>query len=213
MELIAHRGIPRLARENTLDSFALALDANADGIELDVHVSADAIAVVHHDDVLGNSPIAELPAAELGRAGVPTLAQVCRLVGMRAQLYVEAKASLSAAAIVECLTAHHVRAAVHSFDDRVIRTVRTLAPGLPVGLLLSSEVSDPAGLALGHGVRDLWPLATTIRATLVDEVHRVGARVIAWTVNDLAQARALAALGVDGICSDDIRRLRDALAR
>ena len=33
---VAHRGMPRRARENTLAGFALALDAGADGIELDV---------------------------------------------------------------------------------------------------------------------------------------------------------------------------------
>jgi glycerophosphoryl diester phosphodiesterase len=215
MELIAHRGIPRLARENTLDSFALALEAGADGIELDVHISADAVVVVHHDDMLGNSgaPIAELSAVELARSGIPSLAEVCRLVATRARLYVEAKAPRSAAPIVECLAAHEVRAAVHSFDDRIIRAVRTLAPGLPIGLLLSSEVSDPAAIALGHGVRDLWPLAATIAAKLVTEVHRVGARVIAWTVNDEEHARALEMLGVDGICTDDVRRLQPALLR
>src|SRR5690349_17048621 len=49
---IAHRGMPRLARENTLPSFALALEAGADGLELDVHATRDGVVVVHHDAVL-----------------------------------------------------------------------------------------------------------------------------------------------------------------
>jgi glycerophosphoryl diester phosphodiesterase len=42
---------------------------------------------------------------------------------------------------------------------------------------------------------------------LVERVHEVGGRVIAWTVNDPEAARSLAALGVDGLCSDDVRLL------
>ena len=41
--------MPRQARENTLASFALAIDADADGIELDVHATADGHLVVCHD--------------------------------------------------------------------------------------------------------------------------------------------------------------------
>src|SRR5687767_7507148 len=48
-EVIAHRGLPRMARENTLSSFALAIDAGADAIELDVHATREGVVVVHHD--------------------------------------------------------------------------------------------------------------------------------------------------------------------
>ena len=60
--LIGHRGAAAEAPENTLVSFARALDAGADALELDVHLSADGIAVVHHDATLerttdGRGPI------------------------------------------------------------------------------------------------------------------------------------------------------------
>jgi glycerophosphoryl diester phosphodiesterase len=42
---------------------------------------------------------------------------------------------------------------------------------------------------------------------LVDRVHAAGGRVIAWTVNDRDAASDLIALGVDGICTDDVRLL------
>ncbi len=206
--------MPRLSRENTLASFLLAIQAGADGIELDVHVSADAVVVVHHDPTLPGTAerrLAEHSAAELARYGIPALDDVCELVGDRAALYVEAKAPYSAAPIVECLTAHQVRAAVHSFDQRVVYAVRALAPGLPVGLLVSNAVADPALVAREHAVRDLWPAREIIDAQLVTAVHDVGARVIAWTVNDFDDARRLRALGVDGMCTDDVRALREVL--
>jgi glycerophosphoryl diester phosphodiesterase len=207
--------MPRLARENTLQAFQLALQAGADGIELDVHVNVEADVVVHHNATVGSlgaAPITQLSTAELRGAGVPTLDEVCELVGDRATLYVEAKAARSAVAIVECLTAHDVRAAVHSFDATVIALVRTLAPMIPIGLLLDSNSNTQISeLVVDHAIRDFWPNRKLIDASLVERAHAAGARVIAWTVNDAAEARRFRDLGVDGLCSDDVAALRSAL--
>ncbi len=207
--------MPRLARENTLTSFDLAMQLGADAIELDVHVSADAVVVVHHDAELpdaAGTPISSLSAVELVKHGVPTLDDVCDLVGDRVVLYVEAKAPRSASPIVECLTGQRVRAAVHSFDYQVVDAVRSLAPGLPVGLLLANRDADALALARQHAVRDVWPAVDLIDARLVDSLHAEGARVIAWTANNENDARRLHELGVDGLCTDDVRAIRAALA-
>lgn len=49
---IAHRGGSGLWPENTHEAFAHAIEAGADGIELDVHLSRDGVLVVHHDESL-----------------------------------------------------------------------------------------------------------------------------------------------------------------
>jgi glycerophosphoryl diester phosphodiesterase len=100
--VFAHRGGCALGPENTLAAFDLGLAAGADGLELDVHLSADGIAVVHHDATLdrttsASGPIVSRTAAELARidagcrfadrgafpfrnqgVGIPTLADVLR---------------------------------------------------------------------------------------------------------------------------------------
>lgn len=48
-DIIGHRGAAGLAPENTLAAFARACAVGVDGIELDVHLSADDQLVVHHD--------------------------------------------------------------------------------------------------------------------------------------------------------------------
>jgi glycerophosphoryl diester phosphodiesterase len=48
-ERIGHRGASKEFRENTLPAFQRAIELGADGVELDVHVTADGVAVVHHD--------------------------------------------------------------------------------------------------------------------------------------------------------------------
>src|SRR5436190_11368898 len=70
--VFAHRGGSALAPENTLAAFELGLRAGADGFELDVHLSADGVLVVFHDDTLDRTTnatglVAARTAAELAR--------------------------------------------------------------------------------------------------------------------------------------------------
>lgn len=70
-QVFAHRGGCALGPENTIAAFDLGLAAGADGLELDVHLSADGVAVVCHDGTLdrttdGSGAVAALTAAELG---------------------------------------------------------------------------------------------------------------------------------------------------
>jgi glycerophosphoryl diester phosphodiesterase len=70
--VLAHRGGCALGPENTLAAFDRGLAAGADGLELDVHLSADGVVVVHHDETLdrttnASGPVASRTAAELAR--------------------------------------------------------------------------------------------------------------------------------------------------
>jgi glycerophosphoryl diester phosphodiesterase len=70
--ILAHRGGCALGPENTLAAFDRGLEAGADGLELDVHLSADGVPVVHHDATLDRTtshagPIAARTAAELAQ--------------------------------------------------------------------------------------------------------------------------------------------------
>jgi glycerophosphoryl diester phosphodiesterase len=100
--VFAHRGGAALGPENTLAAFDLGLAAGADGIELDVHLSADGVPVVHHDSTLerttnASGAVAARTASELARVdagyqfelagrhpfrgqqiGIPTLVDVLR---------------------------------------------------------------------------------------------------------------------------------------
>ena len=99
--IVAHRGGAGVAPENTIPAFDRGLALGADGLELDVHLSQDGVAVVHHDFLLDRTtdatgPIAAKTVAELARvnacagfvragrpwdggpAGIPTLRDVLR---------------------------------------------------------------------------------------------------------------------------------------
>ena len=70
--VFAHRGGCALGPENTIAAFDLGRDAGADGLEFDVHLAADGVVVVCHDDTLerttnATGPLSSLPAADLAR--------------------------------------------------------------------------------------------------------------------------------------------------
>jgi glycerophosphoryl diester phosphodiesterase len=69
-QVFAHRGGCALGPENTIAAFDLGVASGADGLELDVHLSADGVVVVHHDETLerttdGSGPLAHRTADEL----------------------------------------------------------------------------------------------------------------------------------------------------
>ncbi len=227
-DIIAHRGSSRECLENTLAAFSLALDQQADGIELDVHGSADGHLVVHHDAVLrldqgggagGTTAIRELTLTELhaarlhGGHPVPLLDEVFDLIGSRAAVYVEVKAPRMEAALAALLNRHPaVRAAVHSFDHRIPATVRALRPGTAIGFLSDSYQIEPAGMLRPMVPDALWQYTELIDEALVTAAHARGAKVIAWTENDPVRARQLASWGVDGLCTDVPATIRAAFS-
>src|SRR5688500_12137176 len=103
MLIYAHRGASVNHPENTLRAFRQALAIGVDGIELDVHATADGIPVVIHDrDVerttngagyVDEMPLERLETFDADGERVPTLAEVLALVGDAAHLDVEIKGS------------------------------------------------------------------------------------------------------------------------
>jgi len=201
--------MPRLARENSLPSFALALEAGAEGIELDVHATRDGIAVVHHDAALSDGTvIAEASVAAVRSAShesVPTLAEVCDLVQGRAELFVEIKGAAMEQLVLDVMRGFRGAFAIHSFDHGLLARIHAIDPSLRLGVLFEDTAPDVRVLMNRTGALDVWPHAPLITQRLVDEIHADGGRVIAWTVNAPAEVARLARLGVDGLCGDDVR--------
>lgn len=137
----AHRGwhIGELAGcENTLAGFVRAVDEGFGYLELDVHASADGVAVVHHDTTLdrttdGTGPLASLPAAGLaelrvgGAHPIPTLAEVLGALP-QTRITIELKALAAVEPVLELvdeLDAWH-RVCVASGDEAQVRAARRL---------------------------------------------------------------------------------------
>ena len=201
--------MPRLARENTLPSFALALEAGAQGIELDVHATRDGVAVVHHDPALTNGIVladATLEAVRSASHGaLPTLVEVCELVSGRAELFVEIKGAGIERLVLHVMHPYRGPFAIHGFDHAMIARIHAIDPAIRLGVLFDDALPDVRALMERTGAQDVWPHVSLVTQRLVDDVHATGGRVIAWTVNAHSDAERLAKLGVDGLCGDDVR--------
>lgn len=172
--VVAHRGAAGEAPENTMEAYRLGVEAGADAIELDVHLSADGQLAVIHDDTLDRTTdrsgsIASLTMDEIRAADagyrfeasdgtfpfrgtglrVPTLPEVLDWLPEGIGLVVEIKARTATSATVEALRGSRVRAAgaasVISFDEAAIDEAHELDPELPTGyLLVPTQPIEPA---------------------------------------------------------------------
>jgi glycerophosphoryl diester phosphodiesterase len=172
--VVAHRGAPLQAPENTMESFRLGVEAGADAIELDVHLTQDGQLAVIHDETLdrttdGTGSVDGLTMDALRRfdagamftasdgsspfAGkglsIPTLPEVLDWLPDDVGLVVEIKARRATAAVIDALRGRPVRdqdrASVISFDEAAIEEAHALDPGLPTGyLLVPTQPLEPA---------------------------------------------------------------------
>jgi len=175
--IIAHRGDSAHRPENTLASFASALEVGADIVELDVQLTKDARLAVIHDPTVdrttdGQGPVRELTLQQLralsagypSRFGgayagerVPTLEEVLGFLKGRARALIEIKKesiSDDAQGGVEALCVEAVRraqmsgdVALISFDPRALVRCRELGPEVRRGHLFNR--ATPAEVVAG----------------------------------------------------------------
>lgn len=214
---ISHRGLRSAAPENSLPAFLAAIDAGAEGIELDVHASADDVLFVNHDPDLTidgvRLPISSLESGRIGRVriaaetGIPALDETLDVIGARCDVFIEIKAAGIETAVARCLRRHidtMERYAVHAFDHRAVKRMLELIPSVRTGILQASYLIDSCAALRRAGATDLWQHADFIDENLVIDAHACGARVIAWTSDSPSQWEKLAKLRVDGICTDKV---------
>jgi glycerophosphoryl diester phosphodiesterase len=222
--VIGHRGSPRSARENTIESFDRAEADGADGFELDVRLTFDGEAVVHHDpDVvtpdrripLASLTLVELLALELGDgARVPTLRDVLFRYGRSGLLvFVELK---PCPAPRQGLLEHRVAALLHemhllsrsvalSFSADMLRRLKELEPDVTTCLNFDASAYRPPGRFLPdlpRGCAAVGAHAALAIPELFAEAAAAGVAVHVWTVNDPERAAALARLGAASVISD-----------
>jgi len=230
VSLWGHRGTRLGAPENSLAAFELALSQGADGIELDVRPCKSGELVVIHDPDLqrvAGDPrtVAELAASQLntidlgGGQAPPLLRQAAALVlGAGKRLNIELKADVpdrqaAARALVdevsEFSSAELERVVASCFDRGLAQALGEALPELAVAWLLSPKTPRHPDDLLG--LRGVHPHHSLADAAQVARWHAQGLFVNVWTVNDGAQARRLQAAGVDGLITDDVPRMRQAL--
>lgn len=216
-QIIAHRGASGSRPANSLAAFHHARTLGAEAIELDVHATQDGVLLVHHDAVVpGIGPIPLCSAADLSPyrlsngEPLPTLsAALNAATGLEVWVEVKTLPPSSDSALLELLDSGPTpeRYAVHGFDHRIITRLGRLRPTLKRGALLASYLLDTVAAVEKTGAATVWQESHLIDELLVQTLHLSGLSVIAWTVNDDAEAARLIRIGVDGLCGNFPDRL------
>jgi glycerophosphoryl diester phosphodiesterase len=212
--ILGHRGSPNNARENTIESFRLALDEGADGVELDVQITRDGVPVVFHDDEFTTGEkIGELTFAEMREvmhglgAHVHTLDEVLRELAGKGFVNIEVKTHRSEAEIVAIARKAMPKETFlfSSFLPEVVATYRKLASDVPAIWIVAEQMSLEHALDVVHringsGIAFYHELITAELAGFF-KIHNVP--LFTWTVNDLAEFRRVIELGVSGVITDE----------
>lgn len=231
--IIGHRGAAGEAPENTLASFALALEQGAQGIELDVHITKDGEIVVCHDETLGrttdgsgricNHTWEEIQKLDAGGwysdrfhgEHVPLLSEVFEMIPSGILINVEVKHAykgrMEQALITFLREANRFEdVVVSSFDHKVIQRLKRAEPDLQVGLLYDAKLIDHPGYAkkLGIEVCSLHPHHRCIKPEDIAAATAAGLRVYPYTVNELSDYQIMTEAGVTGIITDFPSRLK-----
>lgn len=250
--VIGHRGAAAEAPENTLPSFARALEVGAHILESDVHATSDGVPVLSHDDTLERmtgSPrsVASLTFEQLvaldagfgfqGPDGdYPARGRGVRIPTLREafEAFPDARFNLEIKADAPGLVEHVVdmigeldradRTLLAAEHDDIMARIRSetkrrgIAPaiGASVGDVLAHvraavERSAPDCEAMALQIPTEFGGQPLITEALVEHAHAHGVVVHAWTINELDEADRLIALGVDGLVTDDPRRMRTHL--
>lgn len=230
-------GVAGAPRENTAASVVAAMQAGADGVEVDVRLSRDGLLVCSHDPdlrrVAGHPDVVRHTDAEdLRRLARPPDLLVDVLAATDQPVLVEVKnvpgepdfdaPSERVARAVAALLARRSDGSrvvvVSSFDWHALDAVRELAPTVPTAFLTAPGVRLGAAVshAAGHRLTEVHPhwsaLVDPAAPAGLAAARAAGLRVVTWTVDDVEVARRLADEGVDGVITNDPAALMRGLA-
>ena len=229
--ILAHRGDLAHAPENTLPSFSQAIQKGADGVELDVKLTADGHVIVIHDTTVdrttnGHGKVASctLDAIRKLDAGswfdtkfsntkIPLLEEVFETVGKDKLINIELtnyntpKDGLTQK-VCELIKKHNNQKQIlfSSFFSSNLKIAMQILPDVPRGLLAMPGLiglwARSFGFMFGE-YQALHPHISNANKEQTQRVHRLKRRVHVWTANTPTEINRLKEFGIDGIFTDD----------
>lgn len=239
---ISHRGESMDAPENSIAAFRLSLERRTDGMECDVHLTADGQVVVAHDEHTGRMgdrllEISENTLEELRKVNIsgaceqypdehiPLLSEVLPLLGEGRVFYIELKPGCPALvpAVAQVLAGSGIPAeqiVIISFDKELVTLSKKQMPQY-CALWLASlwDRSITAGSLLkeleamnADGI-DICINEYLITPEFVRTMHEAGKIVAVWTIDQPYQAKRMIDIGVDAVTSNRAAKLRQILSK
>jgi glycerophosphoryl diester phosphodiesterase len=230
--VLGHRGYSSKYPENTILAFRKAIEAGADGVELDVWLTKDGEVVVIHDETVdrvsnGSGSVKEMTLEELKALDfgegerIPTLEEVFEALPEEAIINVEIKDPDAVEKTAEIVGWNNPeRVIVSSFSLEALKEYRKLDDKTRIGILIDKEETLGRLQALIPEIRP-WSVNPPIDAMAIlgvektvralQMVRSVGLKVILWPLNEeLYYANDnLVRLGglFDGLIVNDVERM------
>ena len=230
-QVIAHRGGPAFAPENTIAAFENAIAQGVDWLELDVQMTQDGELVVIHDETVdrttnGTGPVAGLTLEQIRLldAGqgeqVPTFKEVVELAkASGVKILPETKSAHLYPGVEEKMlqvleqTGYQDQTAVQSFEAGSLEILQGLDPDLrrcALSGLWKLSLSNPPGDS-----QLACPMAEMVllNPLMVRQAHAAGRQVFVYfgMFENPFMFKAMRFFGVDGLMSDDPLILKEAL--
>jgi glycerophosphoryl diester phosphodiesterase len=203
--ILGHRGYSAKYPENTLLAFKKAIEAGADGVELDVWLTKDGELVIIHDETVdrvsnGTGKVKEMTLEELKSLDfgngekIPTLGEVFEALPEDIVINVELKDIDAVKKTVELIKANNPeRILVSSFDIDALREYRKYDAETRLGILIDKEETL---VQLPQLMAELkpWSLDPPIDAMAIlgvektvgalQMVRKAGLRIVLWPLNE-----------------------------
>jgi len=217
MKVLAHRGFSGNYPENTMLAFRKAIEAGADGIELDIHESRDGQLVIIHDEnlvrttgidgIVSDFTLAELTKTRASRTKsdafdtpIPSFEEFCDFASSGSFITnVEIKTNNQWYQDIERKAVDMIRA--FGLQDRIIFSsfnwisvmrAKQLAPEIPCGFLYDGNKHlHLAPQTKDAGIQFMHPDFALLDDDIVAECRENGIGLNVWTINEESQMRRL----------------------
>ncbi|NLZ90060.1 MAG: glycerophosphodiester phosphodiesterase [Clostridiales bacterium] len=236
--ICAHRGASGYAPENTLEAFQLAVDLQADGVELDVQLTRDHELLVIHDERIdrvsdGMGFVADMTLRDIRQhtfnkthpeyegAKAPTLREVFDLLkptGLYINIELKNTSNPYPGLEEKCLElaakcAMEDLVVYSSFNHPSMVRMKSLNPRAVCGLLYSCVMVRPWAYGSQLGADALHPHhgELVFNRDLCQQAHALGLKVNTWTVNNERSMRMVLEAGADMLITDYPDRARAVL--
>ncbi|MBG6109369.1 glycerophosphoryl diester phosphodiesterase [Flavobacterium sp. CG_9.10] len=222
---IGHRGAKGYEPENTLLSFQKALNMQVDGIELDVHLSADGELMVIHDETIDRTTngigfVNQLSLRELkqlriiNEQEIPTLQEVFELVNQDCFINIELKNYDTATKVVKLIEKYvskknwrYDHFLVSSFDWNALQQVRFLNDKIQIGVLTETDLDLALAFAKFIQAKSIHPHFHLLTKENTAKIQQKGIQVFPWTINETEDIQKIISFKVNGIITDFPNRI------
>lgn len=212
---IGHRGAASYEPENTLLSFKKAIELGVDMIELDIRKTKDGKLVVIHDEKVNRTTngkglvkdytFDQIRSLDAGKGEkIPALEEVIEIAEGKCGLVVELKESDTEEEVISLIKEKKVetKAIIISFYPYILQNVKNLYRGVKLGILAKEIPENYLEIIKNLDVDYAMIRKDKIKKEYVDNLHKIGLKVGAWTVDNKKYVKKFIKMGIDAIASN-----------